>query len=462
VKKKLLDRAFAFLWLSETAFDIGSALMGFALGIWVFERTASAEQFSLTFLSAAVPALIMTPIAGTFADRFDRRWVIASCDLITALMVVVLTLLLFHDRLAVEHLYLFNAVAAIVGMIRNPSFLAAVGAMVPKDRLTQANGLIGFTQGLMQIGAPLMAGYLMAAVGLKGITVVELIMVSAGAAAMFTALSHAPHAIRGTTSAERLPLLNGITTSFSDAIGYFGEYPLMAGLLVYTVLQEALVVLVSTMITPLVLSTHSSDVLGLVMTSGAIGTLVGALLLMAKPVNQRLVVWILVSNAGLSVFVLLAGLTVSPGLWSLYAFFALFAGSVSEACAGALWMRKAPKEKQGSIFALIGALNLMAMCVVMLGGASLGERIFEPALAPGGLWADSIGTWVGTGKGRGYGLLFIVSGTLGTLISLVALAQSRLRHLDELVGDQTHSQKESLAGESGAGLASAITASPAQ
>jgi len=72
----------------------------------------------------------------------------------------------------------------------------------------------------------------------------------------------------------------------------------------------------------------------------------------------------------------------------------------------------------------------------MLVGGSLGEHVFEPALAIGGAWADTIGVWVGTGKGRGLGFMFIVCGAAGLLISLLALTHTRLRRLDELVFDQ--------------------------
>ncbi|MBT0963974.1 MFS transporter [Denitromonas iodatirespirans] len=438
-EKKLLGKAFAFLWLSETSFDFGSALMGFALGVWVFQTTGSAEQFAWTILSAAVPALLVTPFAGALADRYDRRLVIAGCDVSAALLVVGLAMLLFFDQLVVEHLYVFNAITSIVGTIRNPSYQAAVGAIVPKEKLTQANGMIGFTDGILQIGGPLMAGYLMASIGLEGIMVIEVCAVTAGAICVFTALSHARHAIRGEKPEETANVVRNVLDSWRSALGYFNAHRLMIGLVLYAVLQESLLVLVSAMVTPLVLSTETSDVLGLIMTAGAVGGLVGSISMMVLNLKKHLMMWVLLTDAALSAAICVAGFTTSPVWWGVCAFVAMGAGAASGTCAGALWMRKTPEGKRGSIFALLGGLDLLALCAVMLVGGSIGEHVFEPALAVGGAWAETIGTYVGSGQGRGYGFLFVVSGGLCTLISLVALFSPRLRKLDALVQD--HDEK---------------------
>ena len=428
---------FVLLWLSETAFDLGAGLMSFALGVWIFQRTGSAEQFSAAIVAASVPALLMTPMSGALADRFDRRWVIAGCDMVSALMIVLLAWLLSHDLLAVRHLYFYNAGAAIVGSLRTPAYTAALGTIVPRDRLTQASGLVGFTQSLLQIGAPLMAGYLMGSVGLAGVIVVEMILVVAGAVAVFNALSRATDAIRGVDEPGRGHFITGMMDSFSSAIRYLRGVPLLAALAAYGVLHASVMVLVTAMMTPLVLSTHSSDVLGLILTCGALGGLAGSALLLVTRIDSRLMVRVLVGDAALSLFVLLAGFTTSPVMWCVCAFFALLAGSGSGACAQALWMRKTPRARRGSLLALLGALNLLATCLVLVAGGNLGEHVFEPALADGGAWAHTIGAWVGTGKGRGLGLMLIVCGAGSCLMSLLALTQARLRHLDELVLDQS-------------------------
>jgi diaminobutyrate-2-oxoglutarate transaminase len=439
---KLITRPFFFLWLSETVFDIGAALMSFALGIWVFEKTGSAEQFSYAFLSAAVPALLVSPFAGVFADRFDRRWVIGICDVLTGAFVVALAVLLFQGSLALIHLYLFNACIAALGVIRNPSFLSAVSAIVPKSRLTQANGFIGLSQAIMQVMTPLVGGYLMSMIGLQGIMLIEVLMVTAGALSIFFAISHVQAAISGTTRKESFGLTASVKESYHSTMKFFGNHPAMISLLSYVILQQSLIVLASTMITPLVLLTYSSEVLGVILTSGALGAVVGSVLLMSKPINNGLIVWVLLSNSALSLCVALAGFTQQSVLWAVCAFFALFFGSLSGGCINSILMRKTPPSIQGGVFAFIGAINLLTMCVVMLAGASTGEYVFEPALQEGGSLAQTVGLYVGTGEGRGYALLFVVAGLVGMILSLSALASRRMRRFDEIVSDHNEQPNE--------------------
>lgn len=431
-----MQSSFALLWLSETALDLGSALIGFALGVWIFQETGSAEQFSRAMLAQAAPAILMAPVAGTLADRFDRRLLIACCDLVSVIAIACLGWLLLGDRLAVVHLYVFSVVGALVNAVRTPAYRAAVSMIVPSERLTQASGLVGVTQSALQIGSPLVAGYLMAAAGFDAVIAVDVLVVCGGALAAFAGLSRARHALRGVDDTRRLSLLAGARASAVATVRFFRGTPLMTVLAAYGLLQESLLVLVTALMTPLVLSTHTSEALGLVLSCGAVGGLVGAALLLFMPLQRQLMVAVLAADVVLSVFVLLAGATRSTVWWCTCAFVALLCASASSACARALWMRKTPQSARGSIFAWTGSLGLLATCGVLLVGGPLAERVLEPALAPGGAWAEGVGAWVGVGKGRGIGLLFIVCGAASGMVSLAALASPRLRRLDRSVADE--------------------------
>jgi uncharacterized membrane protein YebE (DUF533 family) len=68
----------------------------------------------------------------------------------------------------------------------------------------------------------------------------------------------------------------------------------------------------------------------------------------------------------------------------------------------------------------------------------LAERVFEPLLAPGGALAGSVGTVLGTGKGRGIALMFIVIGGLMALTALAAWVVPSIRHVERDVPDAPH------------------------
>ena len=435
---RLWGRPFLLLWLSETAFDAGAALMGFALGVWVFETTGSAEQFAWTVLANTLPALLVLAFAGALADRADRRRVIACCDLLAALLVGALALQLLWGQLQVLHLYLFNAATATVGAVRNPAFRATISLVVPKDSLTRANGAMGLSEGLLQVVAPLVAGYVMASHGLAGIMVIEVLLVLAGAAMVFAALASVSRAVDHPAGVLNRQLLRASLDSLGQALACLRQRPLLLALLAYVVLQESLLVLITAMITPLVLSSHSSEELGLVLTIGALGGMAGAGLMVLRKLSHHLMLWVLATDALMALAIATAGLTQSLPVWCACAFVAMGAGTASATCAGALWMRKLPRDRQGGVFALIDGLHVLATCVVVVAGGMLGERLLQPALMPGGAWADTLGSIVGVGPGRGYGFLFTVSGTLCALASLLALTRRPMRQLDTLLADQAY------------------------
>jgi diaminobutyrate-2-oxoglutarate transaminase len=192
----------------------------------------------------------------------------------------------------------------------------------------------------------------------------------------------------------------------------------------------------------MVLAGHASDTLGVVMTIGALGAVAGALILAGFNLKKNLMLWVLCCDAALAFFVILAGFGSSAEIWAVSAFGAFVAGGISEGCAGALWMRKAPKESQGSIFAAVGTLNLIVLSVVLLFGSALADNVLEPLMMPGTSFSETFGPWLGVGKGRGIALLFVAVGSLFFIISIVAMANSRLRNLDDLVRDQSNPDEE--------------------
>src|SRR5690242_16308782 len=64
---------FLLLWSGQFISAIGSGLTSFGLGIYVFEQTGKASVMALVTLLAFMPSLLLSPMAGVLADRYDRR-----------------------------------------------------------------------------------------------------------------------------------------------------------------------------------------------------------------------------------------------------------------------------------------------------------------------------------------------------------------------------------------------------
>lgn len=349
------------------------------------------------------------PIAGFWADRYDRRLIILGCDLAAVTMIAVMVLLMLFDKLFVEYLYAIAAISAVIGSLRNPSFMAAVSQIVPHIQLAQANSVIQSTAGVILIGSPMLAGYLLASVGISSVALINLVLAVAGMFGVYAALTSAKHAIHGTGSSEKVTFIQGVSESLGGVIRYCREHSLMRQLLAYILLQESLIVLVSVLVMPMILSHHSSAELGIVMSVGAVGAVVGAVLLgVLSPIGglMRLVIF---ANIGLSGFVILAGITQALWLWSLCAFFAFVFAAISDGCANVLWMRKVPKELRSSLFAAVVAANILIMLLMLLLGGWLIEQVLGPSMMQGGVLANIAGVYIGVGQGRGVAVMFVLA-----------------------------------------------------
>jgi DHA3 family macrolide efflux protein-like MFS transporter len=74
-------------------------------------------------------------------------------------------------------------------------------------------------------------------------------------------------------------------------------------------------------------------------------------------------------------------------------------------------------------------------CIAYLIAGPLADNVLEPLLAKGGPLAGSIGQIIGTGPGRGIGLLYIVVGIFTVLVTIVAYSYPRLRLIEDELPD---------------------------
>src|SRR5579859_4911578 len=113
---------FRALWLAQVLSVAGDQLARVALTLLVFDRTHSALLAAVTFAASVVPSFI-----GGLADRLPRRQVMIACDLMRAVLVVVMAISGIPIAVLVALLFLVTMVGA--------PFLSARAALYP-DILT--------------------------------------------------------------------------------------------------------------------------------------------------------------------------------------------------------------------------------------------------------------------------------------------------------------------------------------
>src|SRR5687768_1288488 len=97
-----------------------------------------------------------------------------------------MALLLFTGRLEVWHIYVATVSGAVFNCFRWPAFNALLPSIAPKQHLMRINGLVSAGEAATMIASPLLAGLLVASIGLAGVLIIDVITFMIGMSLLFT------------------------------------------------------------------------------------------------------------------------------------------------------------------------------------------------------------------------------------------------------------------------------------
>ena len=426
-------RIFFLVWFGQMFSLIGSGLTGFALGVWVFLQTGSATHFAMICLSAMLPGIIFSPVAGVLVDRWDRRLAMILSDTGAALCTLIIAILVWLGKLEIWHICIINAVTSIFNSLQWPAYSAATTLLVPKHHLGRANGMIQFGMSVSELIAPALGGILLVWIHLYGILLIDLTtFLFALATLVFVRFPKAEASAAGKESKGSF---------FREALfgwQYISARSGLVGLLSFFALSNFLIGIVMVLATPLVLSFSSPAVLGTILSIGGAGMVAGSLLMSAWGGPKKLVngIFCFTIVAGLSIF--LAGLSENPVLLSIAAFCFFFGMPITAGCSQTIWQKKVEPDIQGRVFAVRRMIALSSLPLAYIIAGPLADKAFEPLMASGavGILAESVGQIIGTGPGRGIGLIFIIMGLLTIVATVFAyFFFHRMRMVEEELPD---------------------------
>ncbi len=136
-----------------------------ARGWLIYELTNSPVQLGLVRGIQALPILVLSPVAGTMADRYGRKMQMMVALSLDGLMYGALALLIFTGLIQPWHVYVTALGSAIVQTFHHPSRAAMIADAVPPEHLTNAIGLNSIAFNVSRSTAPALAGVLIARFG---------------------------------------------------------------------------------------------------------------------------------------------------------------------------------------------------------------------------------------------------------------------------------------------------------
>lgn len=132
-------KSFLFLWLAEVFSQIGFNMINFILIIIAFELSNSNTAVSGIVLSFTIPPIILGLLAGVYVDRWSKKKVLFTTNIIRAMLLFLLVF--FHTNLALVYFISFST--AVVTQFFIPAEAPIIPLLVRKDLLLSANALFG-------------------------------------------------------------------------------------------------------------------------------------------------------------------------------------------------------------------------------------------------------------------------------------------------------------------------------
>ena len=426
-------RSFSVLWAGQLVSMLGSGLTGFALPVWLYQRTGSAEQFGLLMFAVTVPALLLSPIAGALVDRWDRRTVLLLSDAGSALMTVVMAALFLTDSFQVWHLFVVAVIGSAIGTFQDPAFHASIAQLVPPRHFARASGMMQTGNAATGVLAPAVAGALVATVGLGGVLVIDFATFLVAVATL--AMVRIPNPPRG--EEDEAHAAPSLLREAAHGWRYVAARPGLKGLLFYAVAVAFVISTTSVLLQPMVLGLASVAALGLVSSFSAVGMLLGGAAVTVWGGPKRRVRALTASNLARAGALVAAGMTGSVPVIAAALFVVMLLMPVSSAAAESLWMSKTPARLQGRVFAIRQVVTRAGTPLGILLAGPLAERVFEPLLARGGALAGSWGRVIGVGPGRGIGMMLVLLGAGFAAVTLAMYLSPRVRRVEDELPDAT-------------------------
>ncbi|MGB7951776.1 MAG: MFS transporter [Candidatus Binatia bacterium] len=161
----LQHRDFRLLWYGQIFSATATWMDQVARGWLIYELTDSAFQLGLVRGVQAIPILLLSPLAGSTADRYSRKMQVLVAQVVDGLLYAAIAVLIFTGEIQPWHVYVSAFGMSIVWTFQQPSRAAMIGDAVPRNQLTNAIGLNSIVFNVARSAGPALAGFLIALFG---------------------------------------------------------------------------------------------------------------------------------------------------------------------------------------------------------------------------------------------------------------------------------------------------------
>jgi DHA3 family macrolide efflux protein-like MFS transporter len=159
--------------LSQTISLFGSSLVQYAILWYITLHTKSGVMMTISIICGFVPTFFLSPFAGVWADRYNRKTLIMLSDSFIAITTLLLAILFFMGYESIGLLFVVSALRAVGSGVQTPAIGAFLPQIVPEDQLTKVNGINSSIQAMVMLISPMLSGALLTMASIEAIFFID-------------------------------------------------------------------------------------------------------------------------------------------------------------------------------------------------------------------------------------------------------------------------------------------------
>lgn len=179
---------------SQTISLFGSSLVQYAMFWYVTLKTQSGIMMTIYIICGFLPTFFLSPFAGVWADRYDRKTLIMLSDSMIAVSTLALAILFLLGFDMLWLIFVMSAVRALGTAVQVPTVSAFMPQLVPEDKLMKVNATNGSIQSVIMLISPMVSGALLTMATIETIFFIDVVTAAIAVSTLFLFLHVPVHA----------------------------------------------------------------------------------------------------------------------------------------------------------------------------------------------------------------------------------------------------------------------------
>jgi MFS family permease len=423
-------KKFAVLVAGQMISSIGSGLTEFGLAVYVLKFTGSITATSVVSICAFLPSILLAPVGGVLADRYDRRIMMILGELFSGLGLLIClgTIMSANPSLAV--ICVGVGVSSMFSALLAPAFKATITDLLSEEEFAKAGGMVQIAYNAKLLISPAIAGLLLQITNVSTLIMTDILT-------FFTTILTIAAVKKGMVAKRREAGL-GFLKEMKEGIAAIRAKSGIVAMIAMMTMTVFCLGFVQILSKPLILAFAGERELGFLTTVSALGMLAGSVAITCIKNAKSYVRMLSIGLLGSGIFFALMGM--KENLFWIAAFgFMMFLFLPGVQIAAEVLIRKnLANEVQGRAFGLIGLITQMGYIAAYGLAGTLSDYVFEPFMRGGSWFAIQIGKAIGAGEGRGIALLIMIAGIALAMVGIAVLRLKRIKTLErKMNGNET-------------------------